>query len=128
MTLWSLISNRKDGLSTVWKEWRAKLISVSSGPPDAGAIPMLDSTGKIDPSMIPGGGGGSTVSINETPVTNPDFNDNLPAAVAGQNVKWQFDGSGHVSAYVEIDGGTFDLNDGTFLDPSSEFDFDDGGF
>jgi hypothetical protein len=52
-TIWSLIVNRMDGASVVWKEWRAKLVSVSSGPPDAGAIPMLDSSGQIDPSMLP---------------------------------------------------------------------------
>ncbi len=48
-----------DGLSTVWKEWRSSLVSVSSGPPDAGSIPMLGPTGQLDPSMIPGGASGS---------------------------------------------------------------------
>jgi hypothetical protein len=58
-TLWSIIANRMDGLNTVWTEWRSKLISVSSGPADAGAIPMLDSNGQIDSSMLPGGGEGT---------------------------------------------------------------------
>ncbi len=127
-TLWSIIVNRMDGASKVWKEWRSALISVSSGPPDAGSIPMLNASGKIDPSMITGGGGGSTVSVNETPVTNPDFNNNLPAAPtsSGRNVMWQFDGSGHVSAYLDI-AGTFSLDDGTFINPTNDFMFDDGG-
>jgi hypothetical protein len=57
--LWSIIANRKDGLSKVWKEWRSKLVDVSTGASDAGAIPMLGPDGKIDPSMISGGSGGS---------------------------------------------------------------------
>lgn len=61
-TLWSVISNRKDGLSKVWKEWRSSLIDVSTGPPDAGAIVMLGSDGKIDPSMLPASGGDVVVT------------------------------------------------------------------
>jgi hypothetical protein len=53
-TIWSVILNRIDGLSQVWKEWRAMVVSVSSGVADAGAIPMLGPTGQLDPSMIPG--------------------------------------------------------------------------
>lgn len=56
-TIWSIIVNRIDGAGVVWKEWRSKLISVSSGPPDAGSIPMLGPDGKIDPSMVTGGSG-----------------------------------------------------------------------
>src|SRR5271157_196347 len=121
-TVWSVILNRKDKLlQQFWTEWRALVVSVSSGAADAGAIPMLDASGQIDPSMIPGGGGGSTVSVNGTLVANPDFNDALPAAPAasGRNVFWQFDGGGHVSAYLDISG-TFSLDDGTFLMPASD--------
>ena len=52
-TLWSIIANRMDGLSTVWKEWRLRLISTSTGAADAGAIPMTDATGTINPSLLP---------------------------------------------------------------------------
>src|SRR5208282_6457797 len=58
-TIWSIIANRIDGLSTVWKEWRTYIVSVSSGPADAGSIPMLGPAGQLDPSMIPGGASGS---------------------------------------------------------------------
>src|SRR5208337_1799929 len=108
-TVWSVILNRKDKLlQAFWTEWRAMVVTVSSGPPDAGAIPMLDASGQIDSSMIPGGGGGSTVSVNGVLVTNPNFNDATPAAptASGRNVLWQKDGTGHVSAYLDI-AGTF---------------------
>ncbi len=49
-----------------------------------------------------GGGGGSSVSVNGTSVSNPNFNDSTPAAPAGKvNAAWQFDGSGNVSANVD---------------------------
>lgn len=45
-------------------------------------------------------GSSSTVSVNGTTVSNPDFNNTTPAAPNGSaNVLWQTDGSGHVSAY-----------------------------
>jgi hypothetical protein len=53
-----------------------------------------------------GGGGGSTVQVNGSPITNPNFNDTTPAAPSGKtNVKWQVDGSGNVSAYITTGGG-----------------------
>jgi hypothetical protein len=52
--LWSIITNRKDGLSKVWKEWRSALIEQSTGPADAGSIPMLGSGGTLDPSFVTG--------------------------------------------------------------------------
>lgn len=64
-TIWSIIVNRIDGAGVVWKEWRSKLISVSSGPPDAGSIPMLGPDGKIDPSMVTGGSGTATLKQTE---------------------------------------------------------------
>lgn len=49
------------------------------------------------------GGGGSSVEINGTPVTNPNFNNTTPVAPVGNiNVTWQVNGSGQVSAYVPI--------------------------
>ena len=63
MTLWSVIVNRKDVLGQAfWTEWRNALISVSTGAADAGAIPMLDANGQIDPSMIPPGWAAATTS------------------------------------------------------------------
>jgi hypothetical protein len=53
-----------------------------------------------------GGGGSSSVFVNGTSVTNPDFNNSVPAAPAGYiNVIWQVFGS-EVAAYVPIGGGT----------------------
>jgi len=45
--------------------------------------------------------GGSSVSVNGSSVSNPNFNGTTPAAPGGnQNVTWQSDGSGNVSAYI----------------------------
>lgn len=61
-TIWSVIVNRKDALGQAfWTEWRNMIVSVSTGAADAGAIPMLDANGQIDPSMIPPGLGGNYV-------------------------------------------------------------------
>lgn len=44
--------------------------------------------------------GGSSVSVNGSTVSNPNFNGTTPAAPGGNtNVIWQSDGSGNVSAY-----------------------------
>jgi hypothetical protein len=52
---------------------------------DAGKVVALDPTGKIDASMIPGGS--STVSINGSPVTNPNFQDgDILFHVSGSNI------------------------------------------
>lgn len=129
-TIWSIIVNRKDKLlQSFWTEFRKALIDTSSGPADAGSIVMTAATGRIDPWLITGGGGGSTVSVNGVLVNNPDFNDTLPAApvASGHNVLWQKDGAGHVSAYLDIRG-TFSLDDGTFTNPTTDFTFDDGSF
>src|SRR5277367_343089 len=46
-------------------------------------------------------GSSSTVSVNGTTVTNPNFNNTTPAAQSGfTNVIWQTDGSGNVSASI----------------------------
>jgi hypothetical protein len=53
----------------------------------------------IDANMG-GGGGGSTVKVNGSTITNPNFNDTTPAAPAGGvNVLWQVS-SDSVSAYI----------------------------
>lgn len=45
--------------------------------------------------------GGSSVKINGSSVTNPNFNNTTPVAPSGKsNITWQVDGSGNVSAYV----------------------------
>ena len=52
--LWSVIINRKETLSQAfWTEWRNTVVSISTGAADAGAIPMLNASGQIDPSMVP---------------------------------------------------------------------------
>jgi hypothetical protein len=53
----SAIINRKDKPGQVpWTEWRVPVVTASGGPPSEGSIPMLDASGQIDSSMIPGGG------------------------------------------------------------------------
>ena len=102
----SAIINRKDKPGQVpWTEWRVPVVTASGGPPSEGSLPMLDASGQIDSSMIPGGGGSSAVSVNGVLVTNPNFNDATPAApTAWRNVLWQKDGTGDVSAYLDIAG------------------------
>jgi hypothetical protein len=55
-TKWSVILNRIDNAlqKAPWKEWRAAVVDSSSGPADAGSIPMLGPNGMLDPSMVPG--------------------------------------------------------------------------
>lgn len=88
-TIWSVILNRKDQLlQQFWTEWRALVVSVSTGPPDAGSIPMLDANGQIDPSMMPF----TPTGLNSVRATvdfgrrGPLFyeNDNAVATVTGQ--------------------------------------------
>jgi hypothetical protein len=58
MTDWSIITNRND-TGLFWTEWRTPLVSIGGTAAAAGAIPMLNANGQIDPSMVVGGGGGS---------------------------------------------------------------------
>ena len=99
-TIWSVILNRKDQLlQQFWTEWRALVVSVSSGAADAGAIPMLDPSGKIDPSMIHGGATGTEIEVNgvDTVVQSPiNFEDGTDISVSnpsGGNVKFDFTGT-----------------------------------
>jgi len=52
-TAWSVLLNRIDGLSHVWKEWRVNVVTQSEGSASAGAIPMLNSGGVLDQSLLP---------------------------------------------------------------------------
>lgn len=99
----SVILNRKDQPEQIaWTEWRDAIVLVGGTPAQAGNLALLGPNGQFDPSVIPGGSGGSTVSVNGTLVTNPNFNGTTPAAPGGYaNVIWQFDGSGNVSAYYQ---------------------------
>lgn len=130
----SVILNRKDQPEQpFWTEWRDQVVLRGGTPAQAGAIAALGAGGQFDPSVIPGGsGGGSSVSVDGTLVTDPNFNATTPAAPGGSaNVTWQFDGAGNVSAYVNLAAdmsGTFRLDDGTFIVPASDFSFDDGSF
>jgi hypothetical protein len=47
------VIHRHDAGQTIWKQDVAPLVSVSSGAPDAGSIPLLREDGKIDNSMLP---------------------------------------------------------------------------
>jgi len=60
---------------------------------------------KVDWSGLPGGGGDS-ITVNTTAVTDPDFDNAAPAAPAGgYNVKWQTS-SNDMSAYIDFTGAT----------------------
>lgn len=49
--------------------------------------------------------GGSSVNVNGSAVTNPNFNDTTPAAPSGsQNVTFQTDSNGDLSAYTQATG------------------------
>src|ERR1700675_4334907 len=81
-------------------------VNFSNGAVDAGKVVVLNDLGQLDPSMG-GGGGGSTVSVNGTAVSNPNFSNTTPAAPGGfTNVIWAFDGSGNVSAHFATSGTT----------------------
>jgi len=102
----SLILNRKDKTGQVaWTEWRDPIVLVGGTPAQAGNLALLGPNGQFDPSVIPGGSGGSTVSVNGVLVTDPNFNGTLPSAPNGfTNVIWQSDGAGNVSAYYATSG------------------------
>src|SRR5271156_3993909 len=101
----SLILNRRDKTGQVaWTEWRDQVVLQGGTTAQAGAIAILGPNGQFDPSVIPNGTS-STVSVNGTPVSDPNFNNTTPAAPGGfTNVIWQFDGSGNVSAYYATSG------------------------
>jgi hypothetical protein len=105
--IWSNIANRKDKANqTVWTEYRQFGYVTGGTPLQANGYVVLGPDGKIDPSLLPTSG--STVRVNGTAITNPNFNDTFPAAPVGSsNVKWQFDLiTGNVSAYYTTSGTT----------------------
>ena len=80
-------------------------VQVSTGTAaDAGKLVVLNATGQIDSSMI--SGGSSTVHVNGTPVTTPNFSDTTPAADGGFTlVRWKTDGI-NISAEYATSGTT----------------------
>lgn len=59
-------------------------VQVSGGASDAGKVVVLDASGVIDPSMI---SGSSTVSVNGSPVSNPNLQDgDILFHVSGSNI------------------------------------------
>jgi len=64
VTIWSVIANRMDGLSKVWKEWRVNAVSTGGTPAQSGDIPLLNDQGQIDSSMIPSGSGGGNYYLS----------------------------------------------------------------
>lgn len=101
----SIIVNRRDFVGQkAWTEWRTGLVLTGGTSAQAGDLAILGPNGKFDPSVIPSSSG-STVSVNGTTVSDPNFNDTTPAAPPGSSlVKWLFDGSGNVSAYYATSG------------------------
>src|SRR5271156_4234909 len=77
----------------------------------------------VNPSAVPGGplqqilvltsdisGGGSTVSVNGSPVTNPDFGQSPSPPVGMSSVTWIVTGS-DVNAYFSTTGSAVSFND-----------------
>lgn len=87
-TIWSVILNRIDSIGqTVWKEWRGKVVTSSSGSSDAGAIPMLGEDGKLDSSMVSGGtGGGHTIQVNGAPLPQETILNFVGSTVTGTDI------------------------------------------
>ena len=104
--IWSNIANRKDHANQkFWTEFRQYGYVTGGTPAQANGYVVLGPDGKIDPSLLPASG--STVRVNGTPITNPNFNDTTPAAPVGMtNVIWQFDAFGNVSAAYATSGTT----------------------
>ena len=84
-------------------------VQVSTGTAaDAGKLVVTDSSGKIDGSMV----SGSTISVNGSPVTNPDFNGSAPSPGLGYSaVIWTTDVGGDVSAWYSTTGSSVSFND-----------------
>lgn len=57
-----VIQEERNG-QTIWKQIIEGVITVSQGPQDAGSIVQLGPDGKFDPSVIPGGGGSTSVTV-----------------------------------------------------------------
>lgn len=115
--IWSNIANRKDHANqTFWTEYRQYGYVVGGTPAQANGYVVLGPDGKIDPSLLPSS---STVRVNGTPITNPNFNDSTPAAPSGYtNVIWQYDAFGNVSAAYSTTGASAsfaDITSGTNL-------------
>ena len=103
--IWSMIANRRDKANQkFWTEYRQYGYVTGGTPTQANGYVVLGPDGKIDPSLLPSS---STVRVNGTPITNPNFNDTTPAAPVGMtNVIWQFDAFGNVSAAYATSGTT----------------------
>jgi hypothetical protein len=82
------------------------VVSASSGPPDAGKIVALSSTGMLDPSI----GGGTSVYVNGSPITNPDFGQSPSPPVGYSSVVWVATGS-NVNAYYSTTGSAVAFSD-----------------
>jgi hypothetical protein len=54
-TSWRVIANRKEEGKLVWTQEPRPVIVSSIGPASAGSLLVLNSEGKIDASLIPGG-------------------------------------------------------------------------
>ncbi len=86
----------------LYGETKVGAIQATTGSADAGKFVLTDASGKVDSSLI-SGGGGSNVYVNGTAISSPNFG-NLPAAPGATTlVTWQYSGSPpNVSAYVQL--------------------------
>jgi hypothetical protein len=95
-TVWSVILNRLDDLSQVWKEWRGSVVTTSSGAADAGAIPMLGPDGQLDSSIVP------VVGIELSTDGTPNPVQSALNLIGGTNITVAADHSGGVT--IEASG------------------------
>jgi hypothetical protein len=77
-TAWSVILNRKDGVSGLWKQWRTS--AVYTGPASPGSIPMISASGMLDASLVPSSSGGN--------LRQPDTFKSGQASTSGSTAIW----------------------------------------
>lgn len=89
----SIIANRKDQVGqTAWTEWRTGLV-VTGGASSVGSIPLVSSTGKLDPSLVPGGTGTDLFSALVGGVNNDG-----QIMIVGSTSQLTFSGTGIINA------------------------------
>jgi hypothetical protein len=95
-TQWSVLANRKDKRGQkVWTEWRVDAVSTGGCPAQAGALVLLDSCGKIDPSLLPPIPSSSCcIELEVNGVKVPD--QNVANFVAQNNIEITYDNAGGI--------------------------------
>jgi hypothetical protein len=101
-TQWSVIANRKDKRGQVARtEYRIDAVSTGGCPAQAGALVLLDSCGKIDPSLLPPIPSSSCcIELEVNGVKVPD--QNTANFIAQNNIEITYDNEGGI--YFNVTG------------------------